>query len=320
MMKTLTRRRATGAAPPSVAALNMLHSTSRPIVARHFRRPLLSDRINLLSKAQLQSWTLADQQPRPTCVAFAAAACIELLRAGQTTHFTALSPQFLYWQMRMRQWPGDPVPGWAQGATKLGYAKTVLAENGICTEQKCRYATSLAPLQGPAPTTTAIAEAKQNRIFDISYSDYPDPTTRPAGIAAQLYGFLHQNRPVAISFPLFFLNPNHSNADTLNNQDSENSGRIEDPPANLVVPPDPATAAAHAVCVVGFEPDPDEPTGGWFIFRNSFGENWALAIDPEMTSPPIVPALGYGAISATYVERYCWEIFCPTNVASMANS
>jgi hypothetical protein len=59
-----------------------------------------------------------------------------------------------------------------------------------------------------------------------------------------------------------------------------------------------------------FQPDASEPGGGWFIFRNSVGLNWASGISPSV-EPPHVPARGYGAISATYVEGHCWEYFSP---------
>jgi hypothetical protein len=62
----------------------------------------------------------------------------------------------------------------------------------------------------------------------------------------------------------------------------------------------------HAVCVVGFEPDPEEPMGGYFIARNSWGTLWAsLAPSPGDSHSP---AAGYGEISASYVDAYLWEL------------
>ena len=93
------------------------------------------------------------------------------------------------------------------------------------------------------------------------------------------------------------------------------SGIVDDPAAGW----DPlATGSApggstpgHAVAVVGFEPSSSEPTGGWFIFRNSMGLNFGRIRDGDAV--PQVPADGFGAISATYVENYCWELLSPIN-------
>lgn len=66
----------------------------------------------------------------------------------------------------------------------------------------------------------------------------------------------------------------------------------------------------HAVCILGFQPDPNEALGGWFIFRNSLGERWST--DPPIlgdVTPPIVPEAGYGAISARHIEEHVYEIF-----------
>ena len=60
------------------------------------------------------------------------------------------------------------------------------------------------------------------------------------------------------------------------------------------------------MCAVGFEPDPEEPTGGYFIIRNSWGTAWSSqAPSPGNTYSP---GPGYGEVSATYVDAYLWEL------------
>jgi hypothetical protein len=59
--------------------------------------------------------------------------------------------------------------------------------------------------------------------------------------------------------------------------------------------------------VLAFQPDPQEPAGGWFIFRNSVGDDWAK--NPNLlTQGPRVPARGWGALSATMVNEHAWEM------------
>jgi hypothetical protein len=310
-----------GAAAPSMAALSLKAPALFGIAPPPAQAaPPLSEvaAIDLVGTlARYRSWPVEDQSPRQTCVAFAATACIELLRAGQGTVFAPLSPQFLYWHIRTHPWAGDPPPGWAEGAIKLGYAKEILAVNGICGWTVCPYVAQLAPaepLQGPMPTASAEAEGLANRIPNGFYVDYPnpDPASRPTGIARRIYDILAQHRPVAISLPVFYLSPAGS-LTTWNNPQTTASGQVRDPPPGAAVSSNstgPGTPG-HAVCVIGFQPDVDELTGGWFIFRNSMGNDWADALDAENTVPPVVKARGYGAISASYVEHCCWEVFSP---------
>ena len=77
-------------------------------------------------------------------------------------------------------------------------------------------------------------------------------------------------------------------------------GQVLDPPATAVVD------GGHAVCVVGFVPDADETTGGYFIFRNSWGTGAFGRRLPVRGSH--APERGYGQISATYVEKFLWEM------------
>jgi C1A family cysteine protease len=58
---------------------------------------------------------------------------------------------------------------------------------------------------------------------------------------------------------------------------------------------------AHAFCIVGYEDDDREesiarPGGGCFIFRNSWGTDWA---------PSNEHGRGYGQIPYDYLTRYC---------------
>lgn len=60
----------------------------------------------------------------------------------------------------------------------------------------------------------------------------------------------------------------------------------------------------HAVVLVGYQDnspdDPGEhrPGGGYFVFRNSWGQNWA----PGNNHAP-----GYGFLPYSYAEQFCLE-------------
>jgi hypothetical protein len=215
---------------------------------------------------------------------------------------------------------GNPPPGWDKGATKLGHAKEVLINIGICAWSACPYMDRLAPddpdPEGPRPTDSAVKAAAENRIAELGtfYFDRSEPHKDEPSPARMVYDLLADKRPVAITIPVFY-----STADPLetnwDNPVTTNSGEVIDPVEGDWMRQDPADAThappGHAVCIVGFQPDAVEPTGGWFIFRNSRGINWAAHTDTDSKEPPIIPERGYGAISATYVERCCWEVFSP---------
>jgi hypothetical protein len=120
------------------------------------------------------------------------------------------------------------------------------------------------------------------------------------GSAAQLLSWLTQNqRPVAISVPIFrdALVPDRNN---WNSDVGILYGEVLDPPATAVAD------GGHAVCVVGFVPDPEENTGGNFIFRNSWGTSGFGRNLPSSGWRAQEP--GYGQISASYIDKYLWEM------------
>jgi hypothetical protein len=274
-----------------------------------------------LLQGRAAHWLARDQGSRETCVAYAVAACLELQQAGAGNDFPRLSPQFLYWQMRQLPPPPAPPPGWAEGATKLGQARDALKHHGICREASCpdadifpslpRPAAGQLPDQGaiagPPPDAAAIAEAAGHKVASSVYHDWPPGMPRPVSVAAMVHEQLAQGRPVAVALPQFRA-PGASPLAATNwwLPEVAHGGQVRDPdPGWLPV-------AGHVVCVLGFQPDREEASGGWFIFRNSRGLEWAhAAVDPLRRHPPRIPARGFGAISASHVEAHCWEMFCP---------
>ncbi len=247
--------------------------------------------INLLKDVRCERWFIPDQRPRQTCVAYAAAACIELLWARHYADFELLSAQFLYWYMRTRAPEKDRPPGWAEGATRLSYAKKVLEEFGICRETICPSGLEPdLPLEGRQPSDKAQKDAAKYRLT----SDHQDfrCAKRPAGIAYGIYKLLAEGRPVAIALPEFPRSPGSATTNW-NNPTSWGSGIVADPPLGLALhDTDNPAGPGHAVCIVGFQQDRDG-AGGWFLFRNSLGGDWANSVDLTGSNPPHVPAPGY---------------------------
>ena len=254
-----------------------------------------------LVQERYDEWpVLHAQGRRQACVAFAVAACLELQRAGPGADFVPLSPQYLYWWMRTTPWASDPPPGWSEGATRLDHARQVLQADGFCRWEACPYDKQLAPgapLEGPEPSLDAKAEGASQRVAHGTYVGHNTP-----GLARQLYDELAQGRPVAIALPVFA----QAGTQVTNWSSGVTSGEITDPYIDNYT----SFAGGHAVCVVAFQADAAEPSGGWFIFRNSVGGNWAHGITFG-GDPPHVPARGFGALSASHVEGYCWELFSP---------
>lgn len=238
-------------------------------------------------------------EARGTCVAHAAAACCEfLLYAAGRDPDPDLSPQFLQWAIKKNT--ADPKPD--SDGTKLVFASEALKKIGICNENTLRYATvPQVPLFGPDPPQAAFIEAR-DRKFDTPIGRYVDKPT--SGAANTLYEWLSEG-PVAIAVNIFVSPEDVALTAPLTNWTDpsvEVTGAVLEKPDGWVESP----GGGHCVCVVGFQPSLTEPSGGYFIFRNSWGGDWATSHHrfPEAR----IPFAGYGAISATYIENHCWEL------------
>jgi Papain family cysteine protease len=240
-------------------------------------------------------WPIRNQGGRGTCVAFAAAACAEIGLMGSVASPTDLSEQFLYWAIKTRT--TDPWPN--LDGTLLQFALEALSGTGICDEPQWPYNPNIIPNNvshgGTGdPRASAVATGKTNCCAGPTYR------RSPAGGASLVLDALRTGTPVAISLPLFGDHP----AAPTNNWTTTSGwlwGRVLDPPPTAVI------TGGHAVCVTGFEPDPGESLGGYFTFRNSWSPTWAS--DAPSPGNGYAPEAGYGEVSATYVDKYLWELF-----------
>lgn len=275
-----------GALPPAGAPISMQAVVGLPSALPMARSITAQQTIDL----RRTPWPVRNQNPRGTCVAFGSTACVEHFRAGGGVT-PDLSEQFLYWAIKTNT--NDPNKH--QDGTWLEFARDALAADGICDEALCRYVNKpLVPnAAGPKPS----AAAQKAAVKQVTTTHLRNP-----GPAAKLVlGLLGEGRPVAICLPVF---GDPAAAQHLTNWTTAvgwNYGRVLNPPPTSTV------VGGHCVCITGFVPDTDEDTGGYFVIRNSWDVTWG-ALNPS-PGHSHGPERGYGDVSATYVDRYCWELF-----------
>lgn len=235
------------------------------------------------------TWPVHHQGLRGTCVAFAVAACRE-----RSLKSSRLSEQFFYWAIKRRT--NDPKPN--DDGTYLLHAQEAMHRLGICDTPYWPYNPN--PNQKDvtyealptAPSVNACADA-------ITRKHAATLPVIALGDGAQvLWDALDSSQlPVAVSLPVFAA-PG-SNFHNWNTPLATARGAVSDPfPTSWCV-------SGHAVCVTGFVPDENEPHGGYFVFRNSWGPNWGANLPAAGYH---APEQGYGQISATYVAKHLWEL------------
>jgi Papain family cysteine protease len=211
------------------------------------------------------NWRVRNQGSRGTCVAFATTACVEHY-IGSPGVPPDLSEQFLYCTIKTKT--SDPRKN-ADG-TLLEYARDALSAYGICDESLWPYvgasiAGNISQAGGGNPSAPATAAAASHCYTAGSYQIF-----NASGSGAQaVLNLLQNGQPVAITLPVFTDPAVPNGPDNWGTASGWAYGRVLNPPPTAIA------TDGHAVCVVGYEPDPTEPTGGYFVFRNSWDVTWA---------------------------------------------
>ena len=213
------------------------------------------------------------QGKRGTCVGHAGAAVLECLSNRVAGGSLNTSPQFLFYNSKMSDGHPDVDGTWAR------FAMPTLRTDGNCEEEFWPYEPDEIPgdvHHGPPPDD-AVQNARQHRVVNVEELDPRD--------SEAIRAIVDGGRPAAVSVPVY---QNWWGAVT------KSTGKIPMPlPLSL-------RDGGHAMCVAGYDFDDDFTGGGYFIVRNSWGEEWA-------PRSPIAP--GYGALPFEYIDRYGWEAF-----------
>lgn len=291
--------------------------------------------INIIASFD-KGWPCYDQGARNTCVGFATATMMEIHFAINNKQFQKelkrpirLSPQFIYHGMRTR-YPltKDKQPlGYSDGATLLSQAREVLRKVGVCSYEKHLYQPSSniasasggteavgdgdkqSAIAGTAPDQDAMIDASTRKYSSFTHDIDSELVNK--GRASLIYGLLKQGRPVALGVPTFKLKfGNQSNWERAH---SLNTGIVYSP-SDVGREKRQITAekiGGHVVCLIGFQSDTNEPSGGWFIFKNSWDWRFGQGANKHNDEGLQLPGPGYGAISASHVEHYGWEYLSP---------
>ncbi len=222
----------------------------------------LPPKVDLTSKMS----PIRNQGQRGTCVSFACTAVREYLTVTNGEQ-RDLSEQYLYWSCKQH----DLLPG---PGTFIGVAMERLLVEGQCTEDIWPY--NGVPVAGNEgqnpPPPDAAAKASAYRISSTQRV--------PARSVDSLRQALANGSPVAFAVPVYtywFTEPLRTTGDI----------RLPLPTDHL--------EGGHAMCIVGYEDDPEIPGGGYFMIRNSWGTYWA--------SKSSISA-GYARLPYAYMQQY----------------
>lgn len=209
-----------------------------------------------------------NQGQRGTCVAFGSLASLEFA----TGKLNLLSEQFLYWGCKKRD-------GHSGSGTYIETAMEFLEDIGVCYAKDHRY--NSVPIEGDEgqkdPSAKAMKKAFYNSIISKTHYAKGDINSLKEALAGTIDG-----KPRLVTCGIFVF-PSMGNAST------RETGTV-------VMPFDGERGVGgHCICLVGYVDAPEAPGGGWFIFRNSWGEEWAPKNKYES---------GYGLLPYAYMKKY----------------
>jgi len=243
-----------------------------------------------------------DQGARGTCVAFAATALLKSyqMRFGAPTdQVRDYSEQYLYYRAKLED-RDRAVEG-----TSIDCAMQALKTFGVCLATDLPY--------------RPFVDWSHELLFDNSVQDLHELNQKAAAARIKEYCHLPANGlvdtikaciavglPVAVGVLVF--------REAWGNDYTIWKGEIELP---IVRESEDGKTilldtceGGHAVCIVGYEDDvrggPNQrPGGGAFIFKNSWGHDWASSSEHGR---------GYGLLPYDYVSKYCLEACIITGV------
>jgi len=218
---------------------------------------------------------IRDQGNRGTCAAHSGVAFLEyeFVNYGGYDNLN-LSEQYFFYACKQRDGSPDT------DGTTMTAVRDVVKYDGTCYEDTWPYNPEPTddPAQGPAPPGAA-QEAKN---FVYPNVKYWGPFLKPS--ISTLKSYIDDGH--IISFGTVVYNSWYQSPET------KRTGVITMPLSGDTV------AGGHAMDLVGYVDDSSYAGGGYFLLRNSWGEDWAYE---SVTGHP-----GYGIIPYAYITNY-WQ-------------
>ena len=262
-----------------------------------------------------ERWPVRSQNGGPTCIAYATAACLELLRdraaADRSDAPERISARYLYRNMReagLKKSLNSKL--WLSGGTKFanvaaaivdaGFVRSVDYPDRFCADDSSNDLKKFNAVDQKV-TASIRKKAVAPAASPVWYDDY-STKTRPPGLALRVYDRLANGAAVGVAIP-GFSDPLLPDGTIWHSPDFLYSGVLPAP-----LPTQTVNELGHAVCVFGFQRNEDLPPtmamddfGGYFIFKNSWGIRYFAHHSPLGLMP------GYGLLPASVVEYFGWE-------------
>lgn len=216
------------------------------------------------------------QGGRGTCVSFTVTAQREYWLRKLGLPADDLSEQHLYWNCKQHD-------GWAGGGTWIHIAMQRLMADGICREVTWPYSGLVDPANeghNPAPVGAAD-DAAQYKILNFAEIG--------ANQIATMRSWLSEGHPIAFTAMIY---------DYWQTNPLWTTGDIR-----LILPGD-ASLGGHAMLMVGYEDDESVPGGGYFLVRNSWGEQFASG----GIQPPGYLRMPYAFAEASVYAAYAMKL------------
>ena len=191
--------------------------------------------------------TPKSQGGRGCCSLFAVIGVLEFeyARAGQPA--TRLSEEYLNWASHKSN-------GRTSDGSFFSDALDGVEKFGVCREDLWPYAAKYDP--GAQPPAAAVADAQTRRSVKARWIKRWNVNT---GMSERMLTLMR--RSLAAGHPL---------AIGMRWPNEEKYG----PEHMLQMPPEGKVFDGHSIVLVGYQDDPDQPGGGYFIWRNHAGEKW----------------------------------------------
>lgn len=213
---------------------------------------------------------IQNQGTRGTCVAFSVTSANEYYHFKFAKALYKLSEQHLYFESKQ-------IDGNDSCGTSIASAIEIISNKGQCRSNFWIY----------RPTTDCNEHGQKPILADLDSSRFKATCLQLNSSDIMIIkACIVSDGFVCFSIPVF-------NSWYLS-KEVNRTGRITMPIPNET------NIGGHAMTIIGFQDDINYPGGGFFIFRNSWGENWGKH------SPY---GKGLGIIPYEYIRSYCWELF-----------